>query len=155
MSKLSSSSIQVSSCAWIYARRETWGHLITFTLTWTQIHQRISILKMNWSTENKTCDGRTIQAETEFLSKNVMAEHCKKLRIMFGLIWHVKYKWWIKMRLSFHLRSAQGERNSIHKNLVFCLFIAEVLFLAGIERTDNKVRNYTQTKRRVCSWLKW
>ncbi|XP_045157871.2 adhesion G protein-coupled receptor L4-like isoform X2 [Mercenaria mercenaria] len=36
-------------------------------------------------------------------------------------------------------RSAQGERNSIHKNLVFCLFIAEVLFLAGIERTDNKI----------------
>ncbi|XP_053395247.1 adhesion G protein-coupled receptor L4-like isoform X2 [Mercenaria mercenaria] len=37
------------------------------------------------------------------------------------------------------LRSIQGERNSIHKNLAFCLFIAEVLFLAGIERTDNKV----------------
>ncbi|XP_060577723.1 adhesion G protein-coupled receptor L1-like isoform X3 [Ruditapes philippinarum] len=36
-------------------------------------------------------------------------------------------------------RSAQGERNSIHKNLVFCLFIAEVLFLAGIERTDNTI----------------
>ncbi|XP_053395243.1 adhesion G protein-coupled receptor L4-like isoform X2 [Mercenaria mercenaria] len=36
-------------------------------------------------------------------------------------------------------RSAQGERNCIHKNLAFCLFIAEILFLAGIERTDNKV----------------
>ncbi|XP_060590681.1 adhesion G protein-coupled receptor L3-like isoform X2 [Ruditapes philippinarum] len=37
------------------------------------------------------------------------------------------------------LRSIQGERNSIHKNLAFCLFIAEVLFLFGIERTDNKI----------------
>ncbi|KAL4236327.1 hypothetical protein ACF0H5_004714 [Mactra antiquata] len=36
-------------------------------------------------------------------------------------------------------RTAQGERNSIHKNLVFCLFVAEVLFLAGIERTDHQI----------------
>ena len=35
--------------------------------------------------------------------------------------------------------SVQGERNSIHKHLVFCLFVAEVLFLAGVERTDDKV----------------
>ncbi|XP_060590679.1 adhesion G protein-coupled receptor L2-like [Ruditapes philippinarum] len=36
-------------------------------------------------------------------------------------------------------RSAQGERNSIHKNLAFCLFIAELLFISGIDRTDNMV----------------
>ena len=38
-----------------------------------------------------------------------------------------------------YFSSVQGERNSIHKNLVFCLFVAEVLFLAGVERTDDKV----------------
>lgn len=37
------------------------------------------------------------------------------------------------------LGSLQGERNSIHKNLVFCLFVAEVIFLIGIGRTEQKV----------------
>ncbi|XP_048759186.2 adhesion G protein-coupled receptor L1-like isoform X2 [Ostrea edulis] len=37
------------------------------------------------------------------------------------------------------LGSLQGERNSIHKNLVFCLFIAEIIFVIGIGRTEQKV----------------
>lgn len=37
------------------------------------------------------------------------------------------------------LGSLQGERNSIHKNLVFCLFAAEVIFVFGIGRTEQKV----------------
>ncbi|XP_041357140.1 adhesion G protein-coupled receptor L4-like isoform X2 [Gigantopelta aegis] len=37
------------------------------------------------------------------------------------------------------LGSIQGERNSIHKNLVVCLFFAEVLFLTGINRTENQL----------------
>lgn len=37
-------------------------------------------------------------------------------------------------------RSLQGERNSIHKNLVFCLFIAEIIFVIGIGRTEQKVK---------------
>ncbi|XP_052239098.1 adhesion G protein-coupled receptor L1-like isoform X3 [Dreissena polymorpha] len=36
-------------------------------------------------------------------------------------------------------RSVQSERNSIHKHLVFTLFVAEILFLAGIERTEPKI----------------
>ncbi|KAL3868657.1 hypothetical protein ACJMK2_041435 [Sinanodonta woodiana] len=32
----------------------------------------------------------------------------------------------------------QSERNSIHKHLVFCLFVAEIVFLAGIEQTGHK-----------------
>ncbi|XP_052777366.1 adhesion G protein-coupled receptor L2-like [Mya arenaria] len=36
-------------------------------------------------------------------------------------------------------RSVNGERNSIHKHLVFTIFVAEILFLAGIQRTDNKI----------------
>ncbi|XP_064605139.1 adhesion G protein-coupled receptor L3-like [Liolophura sinensis] len=37
------------------------------------------------------------------------------------------------------LRCLHGERNSIHKNLVFCLFVAEMLFLFGIDKTCNKI----------------
>lgn len=37
--------------------------------------------------------------------------------------------------LLFFFRSLQGERNSIHKNLVFCLFATEAVFVSGIERT--------------------
>lgn len=37
------------------------------------------------------------------------------------------------------LRTLDSERNSIHKNLVFCLFAAELIFVVGIERTNNKV----------------
>lgn len=37
--------------------------------------------------------------------------------------------------LVFFFRSLQGERNSIHKNLVFCLFATEAVFVSGIERT--------------------
>ncbi|XP_052777060.1 adhesion G protein-coupled receptor L4-like isoform X2 [Mya arenaria] len=36
-------------------------------------------------------------------------------------------------------RSVNGERNSIHKHLVFTIFVAEILFLAGIQRTDDKI----------------
>lgn len=36
-------------------------------------------------------------------------------------------------------RSLTGERNSIHKNLVFCLFVAELIFVVGIERTSDRV----------------
>ena len=43
------------------------------------------------------------------------------------------------LKFKFCFSSVQGERNSIHKNLVFCLFVAEILFLAGVERTENKV----------------
>lgn len=35
--------------------------------------------------------------------------------------------------------SLQGERNSIHKNLVVCLFVAEMLFLTGIDQTQNRL----------------
>ncbi|XP_055884325.1 adhesion G protein-coupled receptor L4-like isoform X3 [Biomphalaria glabrata] len=35
--------------------------------------------------------------------------------------------------------SLQGERNSIHKNLVVCLLIAEIIFVAGIDQNDQKV----------------
>ncbi|KAK6188925.1 hypothetical protein SNE40_005001 [Patella caerulea] len=42
--------------------------------------------------------------------------------------------------LTFNWFSAiQGERNSIHKNLVFCLFVAELLFLVGIDKTGDKL----------------
>nr|XP_022315237.1 adhesion G protein-coupled receptor L3-like [Crassostrea virginica] len=37
------------------------------------------------------------------------------------------------------LGSLQCERNSIHKNLVFCLFVAEVIFVIGVGRTQQKV----------------
>ncbi|XP_071120942.1 adhesion G protein-coupled receptor L3-like isoform X1 [Mytilus edulis] len=37
------------------------------------------------------------------------------------------------------VRSLDGERNSIHKNLVFCLFAAELIFIVGIDRTDDRV----------------
>ncbi|KAH3734241.1 hypothetical protein DPMN_040680 [Dreissena polymorpha] len=37
------------------------------------------------------------------------------------------------------LSSVQSERNSIHKHLVFTIFVAEILFLAGIERTEPKI----------------
>lgn len=40
---------------------------------------------------------------------------------------------------TFCHRTLQGERNSIHKNLVVCLFIAEMLFLTGIDQTQNRV----------------
>ncbi|CAE1313016.1 Putative adhesion G protein-coupled receptor E4P [Acanthosepion pharaonis] len=43
---------------------------------------------------------------------------------------------WITFML---VPSIRGERNSIHKNLVFCLFAAELLFMVGIHRTDNKL----------------
>ncbi|KAK3577482.1 hypothetical protein CHS0354_026429 [Potamilus streckersoni] len=33
----------------------------------------------------------------------------------------------------------QSERNSIHKHLVFCLFVAEIVFLAGIEQTGHRI----------------
>ena len=39
----------------------------------------------------------------------------------------------------FSFSSLQNERNSIHKNLVFCLFAAELIFLIGINRTEEKV----------------
>ncbi|XP_076463295.1 adhesion G protein-coupled receptor L4-like isoform X2 [Babylonia areolata] len=35
--------------------------------------------------------------------------------------------------------SLHGERNTIHKNLVACLFVAELLFLIGIHQTENRV----------------
>ncbi|XP_046357027.2 adhesion G protein-coupled receptor L3-like [Haliotis rufescens] len=35
--------------------------------------------------------------------------------------------------------SLQGERNSIHKNLVVCLWVAEILFITGVSRTENKL----------------
>lgn len=35
--------------------------------------------------------------------------------------------------------SLQGERNSIHKNLVVCLFLAELLFVIGIDQTQNRL----------------
>lgn len=37
------------------------------------------------------------------------------------------------------LRTLDCERNSIHKNLVFCLFVAELIFVVGIDRTDDRV----------------
>ncbi|KAH3697019.1 hypothetical protein DPMN_084504, partial [Dreissena polymorpha] len=35
-------------------------------------------------------------------------------------------------------RNLESDRNTIHKNLVFCLMIAELLFLFGIGQTDSK-----------------
>ncbi|XP_060084102.1 adhesion G protein-coupled receptor L3-like, partial [Ylistrum balloti] len=37
------------------------------------------------------------------------------------------------------LSPLQGERNSIHKNLVFSLFAAELTFIVGIDQTDKQV----------------
>ena len=42
----------------------------------------------------------------------------------------------------FFSRTLQGERNSVHKNLVACLFIAELLFLTGIDQTQNRVGHF-------------
>ena len=36
-------------------------------------------------------------------------------------------------------RNLQSDRNTIHKNLVLCLLIAELLFLFGIGQTSDKV----------------
>ncbi|XP_035258774.1 adhesion G protein-coupled receptor E1-like isoform X1 [Anguilla anguilla] len=36
-------------------------------------------------------------------------------------------------------RSIQGTRNTIHLHLCVCLFVADLVFLAGISRTENKV----------------
>ncbi|GAB1600565.1 adhesion G protein-coupled receptor L3-like [Argonauta hians] len=42
--------------------------------------------------------------------------------------------------VTFNLVTAiRGERNSIHKNLVFCLFVAQLLFMVGVDRTENKI----------------
>uniref|UniRef100_A0A8B9H1Z1 Adhesion G protein-coupled receptor L3.1 n=1 Tax=Astyanax mexicanus TaxID=7994 RepID=A0A8B9H1Z1_ASTMX len=41
-------------------------------------------------------------------------------------------------------RGLQSDRNTIHKNLCISLFIAETLFLTGIHRTDQPVRNNIQ-----------
>lgn len=38
-------------------------------------------------------------------------------------------------------RGLQSDRNTIHKNLCINLFIAELLFLVGINMTEPKVRN--------------
>ncbi|XP_070563607.1 uncharacterized protein [Ptychodera flava] len=35
-------------------------------------------------------------------------------------------------------RNLQNDRNTIHKNLCLCLLIAEVIFMAGIDRTENE-----------------
>lgn len=43
---------------------------------------------------------------------------------------------WITFML---VTSIRGERNSIHKNLVFCLFVAELVFIIGIHRTEDKL----------------
>lgn len=40
-----------------------------------------------------------------------------------------------RFNIYLFFRSLQGERNSIHKNLVFCLFATEAVFVSGIERT--------------------
>ncbi|XP_006820777.1 adhesion G protein-coupled receptor L3-like, partial [Saccoglossus kowalevskii] len=33
-------------------------------------------------------------------------------------------------------KNLQCDRNTIHKNLCFCLLVAEVLFMAGIDKTE-------------------
>lgn len=38
-------------------------------------------------------------------------------------------------------RGLQSDRNTIHKNLCISLFVAELLFLIGINRTDQPVSN--------------
>ena len=38
------------------------------------------------------------------------------------------------------VRNLQCDRNTIHKNLVFCLCIAESIFLVGIIQYDKPVR---------------
>lgn len=40
-------------------------------------------------------------------------------------------------------RGLQSDRNTIHKNLCISLFVAELLFLIGINRTDQPVRHKT------------
>lgn len=39
-------------------------------------------------------------------------------------------------------RNLQCDRNTIHKNLVFCLMLAETVFLIGIGLTGNRVSNH-------------
>lgn len=41
-------------------------------------------------------------------------------------------------------RSLQGDRNTIHKNLSLCLFIANLIFILGIMQTDNRVSRFLQ-----------
>jgi len=38
------------------------------------------------------------------------------------------------------VRNLQCDRNTIHKNLVMCLFVAESIFLVGIIQYDKPVR---------------
>ena len=40
---------------------------------------------------------------------------------------------------NFCLRSLSSERHKIHMNLALSLLLAQVLFLAGIKKTSNKV----------------
>ena len=42
-------------------------------------------------------------------------------------------------RVILFSRNLQSDRNTIHKNLVLCLLIAELLFLFGIGQTSDKV----------------
>ena len=39
-------------------------------------------------------------------------------------------------------KNIQNDRNTIHKNLVLCLLIAEIIFLAGISQTAKTVSAY-------------
>jgi len=41
-----------------------------------------------------------------------------------------------------HVRNLQGDRNTIHKNLVASLFVAEVVFLVGIIQFHQPVSDY-------------
>lgn len=50
-------------------------------------------------------------------------------------------------------RGLQSDRNTIHKNLCISLFVAELLFLIGINRTDQPVRGKTLSVPRADSHL--
>lgn len=49
------------------------------------------------------------------------------------------------------LRGLQTDRNTIHKNLCINLFIAELLFLIGIDKTQYHVSRGGERERGTCS----
>lgn len=58
--------------------------------------------------------------------------------------------------LTFSLiRSIQSPRTTIHLHLCFCLFIAIIIFLAGITRTENQVSNQRASADTIPALSRW
>jgi len=63
----------------------------------------------------------------------------KKVYSWMFLYIHEYWPWHVLNCGVMFYRNLQSDRNTIHKNLVLCLMIAEILFLFGIGQTENKV----------------